>query len=158
MRTLDDGRTSVRFERRLGFPVSTVWRAITEADSLASWFPGFAFEPKRGGRYTIRFGGDCDGPADVEGPVVEYDPPKVLQCGTIRWQLEPEGEGCRLMFSDVLHFQDGRSKAEVANAVLGGWHRYLDLLEQSLSGTPDLDTPEADYAKLDVPGRSAVEV
>ena len=47
----------------------------------------------------------------------------------------------------------GTFRAEIANAVLGGWHRYLDLLEQSLSGTPDLDTMEPDYAQLHVPGR-----
>lgn len=147
----DDGSTFVRFERRLAFPVDTVWRAITHPDLLASWFPGFAFQPERGGRYTIHFGGDCAGPADVEGPVVEYDPPHVLQCGTIRWELEAAGPGCRLTFSDVLQLEDGRSETEIANAVLGGWHRYLDLLEQSLSGTPDLDTPEPDYAELHVP-------
>lgn len=151
---LDDGRTCVRFERRLAFPVEIAWRAITDRDLLASWFPGFAFEPRRGGRYTIHFGGDCEGPADVAGTVAEYDPPNVLQCGTIRWELEAAGTGCRLIFSDVLQFQEGRSDADIANAVLGGWHRYLDLLEQSLEGTPDLDTPEPDYSKLAVPGAS----
>ena len=149
----DDGSTFVRFERELAFPVDTVWRAITEPDLLASWFPGFAFEAERGGRYTIHFGGDCEGPADVEGTVVEYGPPDVLQCGTIRWELEAAGAGCRLTFSDVLQGQDGRSQTEIANAVLGGWHRYLDLFEQSLSGRPDLHTPEPDYSRLDVPGR-----
>ena len=149
----DDGNTFVRFERRLPFPVASVWRAITDPARLASWFPGFAFEPERGGRYTIHFGGDCEGPADVEGPVVAYDPPNALQCGTIRWELEAADAGCRLTFSDVLQFQDGRSATEIADAVLGGWHRYLDLLEQSLSGAPDLDTPEPDYSRLDVPGR-----
>ena len=151
----DDGNTFVRFERRLAFAVDDVWRAVTDPARLASWFPGFAFEPERGGRYTIHFGGDCEGPADVEGTVVDYDAPHVLQCGTIRWELGAAGPGCRLTFSDVLQFQDGRSQAEIANAVLGGWHRYLDLLEQSLSGAPDLDTPEPDYAQLDVPGRPA---
>ena len=150
---LEDGRTFVRFERRLACTVDGAWRAITDRDLLASWFPGFAFEPRRGGRYTIHFGGGCEGPADVAGTVVEYDPPNVLQCGTIRWELGAAGAGCRLIFSDVLQFQDGRSDADIANAVLGGWHRYLDLLEQSLEGTPDLDTPEPDYSKLDVPGR-----
>ena len=149
----DDGSTFVRFERRLAHPVEGVWRAITHPDRLASWFPGFAFEPEQGGRYAIHFGGDCEGPPDVEGPVVEYDPPNVLQCGTIRWELEATEPGCRLTFSDVLQFHGGRTKEEIANAVLGGWHRYLDLLEQSLSGTPDLDTPEPDYSRLEVPGR-----
>ena len=146
---LDDGRTVVRFARRLPFPVDSVWRAITDRGLLASWFPGFAFEAERGGRYTIHFGGDCEGPADVEGTVVAYAPPNVLQCGTIRWELEAADDGCRLAFSDVLQFQDGRSDAEIANAVLGGWHRYLDLLEQSLEGTPDPDTPEPDYSGSD---------
>lgn len=152
---LDDGRSFVRFERLLACPVDGAWRAITEPERLASWFPGFACEPQRGGRYTIHFSGDCEGPADVVGTVVEYDPPNVLQCGTIRWELEAAGAACRLTFSDVLHFQGGRTETEIANAVLGGWHRYLDLLEQSITGTPDPETPEPDYSRLDVPGRPA---
>ena len=153
--TLDDGRTVVGFERKLGHPIERVWRAITDPEQLASWFPGFEFESGQGGHYEIRFGGDCDGPPHVEGTVVAYDPPNVLQCGTIRWELEAVGTACLLMFSDVLQFHEGRWDAEITNSVLGGWHRYLDLLEQSLGSTgPDLDTPEPDYSKIDVPGRA----
>ncbi len=152
---LDDGRTFVRFERKLGHPIETVWRAITDPVQLASWFPGFQFESEQGARYEIRFGGDCDGPPHVEGTVVAYDPPNVLQCGTIRWELEAVGSACLLVFSDVLQFQEGRSDAEVTNSVLGGWHRYLDLLAQSLDGAgPDLATLEPDYSRIDVPGRA----
>src|SRR5205085_289579 len=34
-----DGRPMLRFERRLEHPPERVWRAITEPEELAHWFP-----------------------------------------------------------------------------------------------------------------------
>ena len=34
-----ENRPALRFERRLSYPVEVVWRAITESDQLAHWFP-----------------------------------------------------------------------------------------------------------------------
>lgn len=148
---LDDGRTMVRFERHLPYNIEQVWSAITEPAELERWFPGLTFEPRSGATYEIWFGGDCEGPAHVSGAVVAYDPPNELQLGTIRWQLSREPGGCLLVFTDVLHFDGLRTEQEFAHSVLGGWHRYLDLLEEALTGGPvDLDRPEPDYSVLDV--------
>ena len=43
-----EGRPAVRFERRLAHPVDAVWRAVTERDQLAHWFPT---EPPADGRH-----------------------------------------------------------------------------------------------------------
>ena len=143
-----DGRSFVRFERYLAQSVEQVWAAITEPVQLAQWFPGLEFERRRGGAFRMTFAGECDGPAQVEGEVVAYDPPNVLQLGTMRWELSSTPDGaCMLVFTDVLVFDGPRSEARVTDSVLGGWHRYLDLLEDAAAGRPvDLSRPEPDYA------------
>ena len=151
---LPDGRVQVRFERQLLYPVQTVWAALTEQAQLDVWMPGVRFEARQGGKYEIWFGGDCEGPAHISGAVEAFEPPYVLQLGTIRWELSETADGCLLGFTDVLVFQEGRSDAEITNSVLGGWHNYLDLLEDALAGRPvNHEQPEPDYAAREVPGR-----
>ena len=151
---LPDGRVQVRFERLLPYSVETVWAALTEQAQLDAWIPGLQFEAREGGSYQIWFGGDCEGPAHVSGTVAAFEPPTVLQLGTIRWELSEAPTGCRLLFTDVLVFEGERSRKQIADAVLGGWHRYLDMLEDALAGRPvEVDLPEPDYSVRDVPGR-----
>ena len=100
--TLPDGHRQVRFERHLPYSCDQVWRALTDPDRLASWFPGFTLEHRAGGTFRIWFGGECEGPAHVEGTVVAFDPPNLLQCGGMRWELRPEADGCVLLFTDIL--------------------------------------------------------
>lgn len=144
---LADGRVSVRFERALPYSVEAVWAALTEQDQLDAWMPGVQFERRHGGHYEIWFGGECEGPAHVSGSVEAFEPPNVLQLGTIRWELAETTDGCLLVFTDVLVFQEGRSDAEITNSVLGGWHNYLDLLDDALAGrSVNHDQPEPDYS------------
>jgi uncharacterized protein YndB with AHSA1/START domain len=152
---LADGRSYVVFERRLPHSIERVWAALTEPDQLANWFPGFTLEAKQGGRFEIRFGGDCAGPAHLSGTVSRFEPPTVLECGSMRFELERCDDGCLLRFSDVLSFEGTRSRTEITNAVLGGWHRYLDSLEDALLGrVVDHHRAEPDYSRIDVTGRA----
>jgi len=152
--TAEDGGTFVRFERQLPYPMEQVWSAITAPDELAAWFPGFRLELRKGGSFEIRFGGECEGPAHVSGAVLEFDPPQLLQCGSMRWELSPLDSGCVLVFTDVLHFDGLRTRTEFANSVLGGWHKYMDMLEDVLAGREvNPDCPELDYSTIPVPGR-----
>ncbi|MEM7366087.1 MAG: SRPBCC domain-containing protein [Pseudomonadota bacterium] len=153
---LDDGRHRVMFERLLPYSQQAVWEAITEADQLANWMPGIQFEPRLGGEFNIWFGGECEGPSHVSGKVEAFEPPNLLVLGTICWQLEAVEEGCRLTFSDILHY-DHRSRTDFANSVLGGWHMYVDTLEWHLNGQNGIspqEEPEVNYAAIDVPGRT----
>ena len=151
---LDDGRSFVVFERRLAHSVERVWAAITEPEQLAKWAPGFEIEQKEGGRLEIWFGGECEGPAHVTGTVTRYEPPHVLECGSMRFELKADGPGCVLKFTDILLFQGPRSTTEITNSVLGGWHRFLDALEESLAGNEvDHEKPELDYSIIEVSGR-----
>ena len=154
---MDDGRSFVLFERQFAHSIERVWAAITEPDQLARWFPGFKLELRQGGRFEIWFtgeSGECEGPSHVQGEVTEYDPPKLLQCGTIRFELASIGPHCKLTFSDVLQLDGIRTNAEFSNSVLGGWHRFLDVLDDALEGrTIDHGIAEYDYSKREVPGR-----
>ena len=160
---LEDGRDFVVFERRLPHPIETVWAAITEPAQIEKWFPGFRLELAEGGRFDIWFGGgNCrafsdfekEGPSHVNGVVTRYEPPHVLECGSMRYELESKDGGTILRFSDILHYAGPRSKAEFCNSVLGGWHRYLDALEQALAGrTVNHGVSELDYSSIEVPGR-----
>jgi len=153
----DSGEVFVQFVRLLPYSPEQVWRAITEADSLAAWFPGFQLEHRQGGKFSIWFGGDCDGPAHVDGTVTAYDPPNELWCGSMRWQLAATDEGCRLTFTDIVRFkQDRRSDFEITNSVLAGWHFYLDQLEDSLGDCLNVnDDVEYDYSQIELTGRAA---
>ena len=153
--TLVDGRQFVQFERSLPYSIEKVWAAITEPQQLENWFPGFKLELKEGGQFDIWFGGDCEGPSHVNGTVTRLEPPEVLECGSMRFELETQGSGTSLKFTDILWFEGSRTQAELTNSVLGGWHRFLDALTQALAGASvDHNAAEFDYSTIDVPGRS----
>ncbi len=154
--TLPDGKDFVIFERHLRHSVDRVWSAFTDADQRDKWMPGIQFEAKAGGKYEIWFGDDCEGPAHVSGTLTEFDPPKLIALGSIRFELESEGQGCLLRFSDILWYDDKRTKTQFANSVLGGWHHFLDRFEIWLDEgvrVLDKDLPEVHYAEVDVKGR-----
>ena len=151
----DDGHMLVVFERTLGHSVGTVWAALTEPEQRAVWCPGIRFEPKPGARYDIWFGDECEGPSHVSGTLGAFEPPRKLALGSIDIQLTPtDDDGCVLRFADVLWFDDKRTKTAFANAVLGGWHQFLDRWEIWLDeGRADLRLKEPDYGRIEVPGR-----
>lgn len=124
-------RWQLRFERRLAHPPEKVWRAITEPEHLAVWFPADIEGERAAGaplRFVFRNG---EGPP-AAGEMVVYDPPSTLE---LRWQdellrfdLRPDGEGCALTFLDTF---DELGKASRDGA---GWHVCLDVLEHHLAG------------------------
>jgi hypothetical protein len=91
----------------------------------------------------------------VTGTVSVFDPPNVLAMGSMRWELTAAANGCVLVFTDILQYDGSRSREDFANAVLGGWHKYLDVLEYALDGgkADPRDEPEFDYSTVDIPGR-----
>jgi uncharacterized protein YndB with AHSA1/START domain len=130
---IDDGRWRVRFTRRLAHPIDKVWRAITEPDHLAHWFPcSIDGERKAGAPLTFRFQGDVD---PIEGEMVVFDPPS---CMELRWggdllRLElqaTEDHGTELVLTDTL---DALGKAARDAA---GWHECLELLGHEVAGEP----------------------
>ncbi|MDA2807709.1 SRPBCC family protein [Nocardiopsis suaedae] len=145
--TTVDGRPALRMERRLAHPVEEVWRAVTEPERLSRWYPFavVALELRPGG--AMRFD---DGEGTVmDGTVVEVDPPRRFSFSEhapegmhretddlVRIDLEPDGDGCRLVFTHVFDDRPGAASYAV------GWDLCLRMLGTVLDGRePDWPTP-----------------
>lgn len=121
----------LRFTRRLAHPPEKVWRAITEPAHLRAWFPmPIATERWEVGE-PLRFESEVVGGFD--GEVLAVEPERVLEfrwgTDTLRFEIEPEGDGTRLTLLDTI---DELGKAARDSA---GWHTCLDYLEHHLDAT-----------------------
>jgi uncharacterized protein YndB with AHSA1/START domain len=148
-----DGRYVLRFERRFAQPVERVWDALTRPEELSKWFGAseIDLELVEGGRYVTR----TTGPPELVDAIVReagedalhtrdtvlrVEPPRLLEHtfggdpgSTARWELEPDGDGCRLLLT---HTEPPGFDANNAPRDLGGWHTLLDLMERTLAGAP----------------------
>jgi uncharacterized protein YndB with AHSA1/START domain len=131
---LDDGRFQLRFTRTLTHPQDTVWRAITEPEQLAHWFPT-TIEGERAAGAPLRFSFPGGEAPPFEGEMVAFEPPSLMELrwgpDIVRLELRPTATGTELTLLDTL---DERGKAARDGA---GWHACLDSLEAALSGDPD---------------------
>jgi uncharacterized protein YndB with AHSA1/START domain len=138
---LEDGRVALRFERVLPHAPDRVWRALTHEDQLRGWFPAevdldqptgteLTFRPTK--EQKARF--DLPEPAGSNGEITRADRPRMLEYAwddeVLRWELEPEGRGCRLVFTNIV--EDRGATASIA----AGWHAGLEVLEAQLNGRP----------------------
>lgn len=131
-----NGAWVLRFERRLSHPAETIWDALTEPEAMGHWFPQeVSGDLSPGGKLRFEFRkGDTDGSVPgFDGEVLEYDPPRVLAFtwgpDLLRWELHPDGDGCRMIFTDTITEQ-GKAARDGA-----GWHVCLDHLEAWLDGS-----------------------
>ncbi len=129
--TKKGNQVELRFERRLAHSPEKVWRALTDMKELAHWFPA-RIEGAREAGAELRFFFAEGEP--MKGKISAFDPPRLLEYtwegDLLRWELEPEGAGCRLIFTTI--------PADRANAARDatGWHFCLDNLEAAVSGNP----------------------
>ena len=128
---LDNGLWQLRFTRTLRHPPERVWRAITEPEHLAHWFPT-TIEGERAAGARLRFVFPGDQAPPFEGEMRAFEPPSLmeLQWGPdiVRLELAPSEEGTVLTLLDTL---DERGKAARDGA---GWHTCLDALAAHLRG------------------------
>jgi uncharacterized protein YndB with AHSA1/START domain len=128
---LDDGRWLLRFTRTLRHPLETVWRAITEPEHLAEWFPT-TIEGERAAGAPLRFTFPGGQAPPFDGEMIAWAPPSLMEIrwgpDTVRLELRPTSEGTELTLLDTL---EERGKAARDGA---GWHTCLDGLEAALNG------------------------
>ena len=144
-----DGRTALRFERRFSHPIDRVWRAITAPEEMRRWFPSEVIGERSPGA-PLRFDDEshrqeaieAGEPTRAEGPeftgrVIAFDPPNVFSftwgAELLRYELTPDGEGTRLVFTQVL------SHPSVAARNGAGWHVCLAELDSLLDGASSGD-------------------
>lgn len=132
---LGDGRVALRFEARYGHPPEKVWRAITEVGQLRTWFveildydrSRLEFAP---GAALVYVAKGAEQPVG-HGQVTVFEPPRQLEytwdAEVLRWELTPDGNGCRVVFTNVV---DG---PETAAAVAPGWADGLRALGRAIA-------------------------
>jgi len=128
------------FVRPLRHPAEQVWRAVTETEHLKAWFPQpISGEFVAGAQLT--FHSEHPGVDDFHGTVVAVEPPRLLEFtwgeDTLRIEIEADGAGCVLTFSDTIT-DLGKAARDGA-----GWHVCLDGLAADLDGDPPPPMPES---------------
>lgn len=163
----DGGRTGLRYERRLAHPTERVWRAITESEHLRHWFPAdIVGERRAGARVSMPFWPESveHGAAELEaagidldnavlpGEIRAWEPPRLFELvwggggadsELLRFELEPVGDGTRLVFTTWLGEPGPAGHAGTG----AGYHVCLDELEElldtgSVASPDDLDTSD----------------
>ena len=134
-----DGGARLRFERSFAHSVERVWDAITKPEELAEWFLPFDAEIEldlvEGGSYVMRMA-DPDS-TEFSFTVLRVEPPRLFEHtamddGTMRWELEPEGDGCRLVLTQTMSSYE----RAVENHYASGMHHSLERLGLALDGNP----------------------
>jgi uncharacterized protein YndB with AHSA1/START domain len=130
--TRTGGRNVLHYRRRLAQPPETVWRAMTEEDHLAAWFPTTIEGDQVAGaplRFSFR---EAEAPP-FTGIMRIFEPPSVMELlwgdDVLRFELHPDGSGSVLDL--VVTFPElGKAARDGA-----GWHVCLDRLGCAAAGT-----------------------
>lgn len=148
-----DGRWVLRFERRLRHPREKVWEALTRPDRMAVWLGegDIDLELVEGGTFEVRTAGppelvdaiirEAGEDALVQhNTVLRVEPPAVFEHtfgdpdSVVRWELTPDGDGCRL---SLTHTEPPEfAISEHGPRDLAGWHSLLEQIEKALDGNP----------------------
>jgi len=90
----EDKKIERRFQKEIEIdaPVEEVWKALTDGEELARWFPLEArVSPGPGGKIFISWGRDCEG----EAQIVTWEPGKKFAwkdpMSLVEWTLETRG-------------------------------------------------------------------
>jgi uncharacterized protein YndB with AHSA1/START domain len=130
----DDGRSRLRFTRTLRHPQDLVWRAVTEPEHLAHWFPT-TIDGDRAAGARLLFTFPAGEAPDFDGEMLAFEPPSLMEFrwgpDVIRLELRPVAEGTVLTLLDTLE-EHGKAARDGA-----GWHVCLDALEAGLRGEDD---------------------
>lgn len=154
----DGDSVALRYERHLAHPPETVWRALTESESLRHWFPAdIVGERATGARVRLPFWPDgvaqssrsleeagvdvstIDFDEALPGEIRAFDPPTLFEllwgdstgpADLLRFELHPEEGGTRLIFTTW----PGKPGPLGHAGTAAGWHACLDALTSRLDG------------------------
>jgi uncharacterized protein YndB with AHSA1/START domain len=122
----------LRLRRRLAHTPHKVWRALTEDEHLAGWFPT-TIEGNRAAGSPLHFSFRESEGEPFDGEMLVYDPPSTMELrwadDVLRFELTPDGPGCVL---DLVVTFPEHGKAARDGA---GWDVCLQQLEHVVDGT-----------------------
>ena len=133
---------TIMFRRRYARPVEKVWAALTVPERLSDWFANTKIDRQAvGGVMDLDF---KDENYRSLGRIVTMEPMKTFvwewteldgsNPSLVRWDLEPDGDGCRVTLTH------SGVKASDAADVGPGWHAHLQAVEDAADG---IETPWA---------------
>lgn len=123
----DKDKWTLILVRELRHSPEKVWEAITDPAQLREWAP-YITDGSLGkvGTVNLTWVGN---PQALATQVTRVEPPHLLECGDMRWELERSGRGTRLT---LWHSIDRRFISWGA----AGWHISFDVLDRMLDGNP----------------------
>jgi uncharacterized protein YndB with AHSA1/START domain len=133
-----DGAFVWSFEQRLAAPPEVAFRALSEPEQLARWFP-FEIRGERALAAELTFVDPSGELPPEHGVITDYQPPRVIAYSWgeqhFRWVLASEGEGSRLVLENTF---SQAMKVERDQAACWGHCRHaleaqLDALARHLS-------------------------
>lgn len=138
-------RWRVAFVRHLAHPPEKVWRALTEPEQLAKWFP-HRIEGEFKAGAPLRFVSDQPADPGFDGEMLRFEPPALMEftwgSDVLRFTVTPTGEGTRLELTDT--FDDLGKAARDAS----GWHACLRRLGAALDRTEVKGSAEQEWTEL----------
>jgi uncharacterized protein YndB with AHSA1/START domain len=139
--TIEGDHAVLTFERRLPYPIDTVWSAITDPSERKQWMGETTIDARAGGAIDMVPTGPAFPPEHkrITGRILVWDPPHVfehewkqsiVEDSVVRYELVRDGDGTLLRLS-----HRGLSVPN-ATGFLPGTHAFLDRLEAHLAGQP----------------------
>ena len=126
-----EGTVTLHFTRRLAHPAEKVWRALTEQQPLAAWFPT-TIEGEFVPGAPLRFSFTRPALPRMSGRMLACEPPNLLEFvwddETLRFELTAHESGTLLGFTATFA-EKGKAARDGA-----GWHVCLDRLAAAAGG------------------------
>lgn len=142
-----DSRYAMRHVRTYPHPIELVWEAVTTAEHLNAWMlPTWTVDLRIGGVCTATWGGTSAEDRRDEMTIIELDPPRVIDYGGLRFELEALDEHTtRLTFTQTMP-PDPELGDQWVPGFCAGFHRMLDRIPAFLDGTWTYDDQLAELA------------
>lgn len=134
--TPGSGFTEARLTRTFDHPPETLWAALTDPARLVEWLAPGTIADAVGGPAKLNF---VDSGIVIDSQVSAYEPQRLVEYSwsgpgeplrPVRWEIEPQGEGCRLTLT--LRSPEGEDTARSC----AGWEAHLEMLAAALEGVP----------------------
>ena len=132
---------TIQKEKLYDHPIDKVWKAISNADEISSWFIKADFKPEIGYHYTFTSSeANC---TQISGVVKEAHPYRLVYTWVVQhtnvetlvtWHLEEvDGKTRLLLEHSGISGYEGETVVAMFNSFKGGWDNCVSNLENYLN-------------------------